>query len=247
MSLKYTLLTPLLATLFLLAACILPAIAQPTGLEVHTLSSNWQLIDSDKLHAPGDQLSTPTYHPAGWLPATVPGTILTSLVNDKVYPEPLYGENNRPNHIPESLNKTPWWYRTEFVVPAAYTGRQTWLNFDGINYSADIWLNGHNIGHMIGAFQRGRFNITPLVKPGQPAVLAVLITPQPHPGVPHEHTIAAGLGPNGGITAVDGPTFLSTIGWDWIPAIRDRDSGIWAPVFLSSTGPVTLRDPPRHH
>ena len=54
---------------------------------------------------------------------------------------------------------------------------------------------------------------------------------------------APALGPNGGITAIDGPTFLSTIGWDWIPAIRDRDTGIWQKVFLSATGPVVVKDP----
>ena len=74
-------------------------------------------------------------------------------------------------------------------------------------------------------------------------MLAVLVSPQPHPGVPHEHTLRDGLGPNGGITAIDGPTFLSTIGWDWIPAIRDRDTGIWQKVFLSATGPVVVKDP----
>jgi hypothetical protein len=74
-------------------------------------------------------------------------------------------------------------------------------------------------------------------------VVAVLVAPQPHPGVPHEHTLRAGVGPNGGISAIDGPTFLSTIGWDWIPAIRDRDTGIWQKVYLSATGSVVIKDP----
>lgn len=82
------------------------------------------------------------------------------------------------------------------------------------------------MGSIQGAFVRGRFDISRLVKAGENAVLAVKVTPQPHPGVPHEHTIANGLGKNGGITAIDGPTFLSTIGWDWLPAIRDRDTGL---------------------
>ena len=77
--------------------------------------------------------------------------------------------------------------------------------------------------------------------------MAVLVTPQPHPGVPHEHTLRDGVGKNGGVTAIDGPTFLSTIGWDWIPAIRDRDTGIWQKVFLSATGPVSVERPARHH
>jgi hypothetical protein len=90
---------------------------------------------------------------------------------------------------------------------------------------------------------RGIFDITANVKPGKQAVVAVLVAPQPHPGDPHEHTLRAGTGKNGGITAIDGPTFLSTIGWDWIPAIRDRDTGIWQKVFLSATGPVLVKDP----
>jgi hypothetical protein len=104
-------------------------------------------------------------------------------------------------------------------------------------------VNGAQVGSIHGAFIRGNFDITAQVKPGQPAVVAVFITPQPHPGIPHEHTLLSGVGPNGGISAIDGPTFLCTIGWDWIPAIRDRDSGIWRQVYLSTTGPVAMKDP----
>jgi hypothetical protein len=207
------------------------------------ISCGWQLQDAAKVAEGGAQLSSAAYRSANWFAAVVPGTVLTSLVADKVYPEPLYGENNRPDRIPESLNKSAYWYRASFVVPRSFAERHVWLNFDGINYSAEVWVNGTRVGEMRGAFERGVFDISGLVKPGETAGLAVLIKPQPHPGDPHEHTIADGMGLNGGITAVDGPTFLSTIGWDWIPAIRDRDSGIWERVFLSSTGPVTVRDP----
>jgi hypothetical protein len=37
------------------------------------------------------------FQPEHWPAATVPGTVLTSLVDDQIYPEPLYGENNRPD------------------------------------------------------------------------------------------------------------------------------------------------------
>ncbi len=73
-----------------------------------------------------------------------------------------------------------------------------WLNFDGINYSAAVWVNGAQVGTMRGAFIRGIFDITAHVKPGKKAVVAVLVTPQPNPGVPHEHTLRAGMGQNGG-------------------------------------------------
>jgi hypothetical protein len=207
------------------------------------IASGWQLQDAAKVAEMGGVISTERYKPQSWHNATVPGTVLTSLVNDGVYPEPLYGENNRPDKIPDSLARSQYWYRTVFSVPKAYRGRHVWLNFDGINFAAQVWVNGRQVGVMKGAFSRGVFDISQDVRPGKRAVLAVLISPQPHPGDPHEHTIRAGMGLNGGITAIDGPTFLSTIGWDWIPAIRDRDTGIWQRVFLSATGPLVIKDP----
>ena len=208
--------------------------------EAQTLTG-WKLQDAAKVAAASSQISTIGFRPDGWYAATVPGTILTTLVDNKVYPEPLYGENMRA--IPESLNKTSYWYRTMVAVPKEYKGRHTWLHFGGINYAAEIWVNGQKAGQMRGAFVRGDFDISPYVKPGKEATVAVLVAPQPHPGEPHEHTVALGIGRNGGETAIDGPTFLSTIGWDWLAAVRDRDTGIWLPVTLSSSGPVRVKDP----
>ena len=201
----------------------------------------WSMQDVAKVPDGGAVVSTAAFHPQSWYAATVPGTVLTTLVNNGVYPDPLYGENMRA--IPESLNKTSYWYRTTFAVPAAYQGRHIWLRFGGVNYSAQIWVNGRQAGEMRGAFIRGDFDISELVKPGTRATVAVLVAPQPHPGIPHEHTVALGVGQNGGDTAIDGPTFLSTIGWDWLPAVRDRDTGIWLPVTLGATGDVLVKDP----
>jgi len=214
------------------------AAPQPVG-----LATGWQLQDVSKVPQTGAQVAAAGFDTKGWYAATVPGTVLTSLVNDHVYPEPLYGENERPEIIPESLVHTSYWYRTVVRVPRSYVGRHVWLNFDGINYSAVVWVNGTQVGTMHGAFVRGIFDITGQVKPGRDAVVAVLATPQPHPGVPHEHTLRDGVGQNGGVTAIDGPTFLCTLGWDWLDAIRDRDTGIWQKVYLSATGPVVVKDP----
>ena len=232
-----------LGGLVLGACALMGTLAQaqvPARVEI---GDGWMLQDAAKVTAQPAVIASDRFDPRGWYVAVVPGTVLTTLVHAGVYPEPLYGENNRPNHIPESLNKTSYWYRTVFDVPASDRGRRIWLNFAGINYSAEVWLNGKQVGTMTGAFKRGIFDVTDIVKPGEPAILAVHVSPQPHPGVPHEHTIADGMGSNGGVTALDGPTFLSTIGWDWIPAIRDRDTGIWDHVTLSTSGPVVLRDP----
>jgi hypothetical protein len=208
-----------------------------------TIQSGWQIQDTAKASQAGAEISSASYKPIGWYAATVPGTVLTTLVNNHVYPEPLFGENNRPEAIPDSLARTSWWYRTEIEVPRSYKGHHVWLNFHGINYAAEVWVNGAQVGKIRGAFIRGIFDITAQVQPGKKAVVAVLIAPQPHPGIPHEHTLRDGVGQNGGITAIDGPTFLSVLGWDWIPAMRDRDSGIWQKVFLSATGPIVLKNP----
>lgn len=228
---------------FLVALACIPKCLFADAPAPMVLESGWQLQDIAKVTATGADISQASFQPEKWYPATVPGTVLTTLVNNGVYPEPLYGENNRPNLIPDTLCRTSYWYRTTFTVPAGYAGRDIWLNFDGINYTAEIWVNGKDIGPIKGAFSRGIFDISSVVTPGKDAVVAVLVTPQPHPGKPHEHTLASGMGGNGGITAIDGATFLCTLGWDWIPAIRDRDTGIWQKVFLSASGPVLVKDP----
>jgi beta-mannosidase len=209
-----------------------------------TLGSGWQMQDTSKVaETNGEAISQPGYAPASWWPATVPGTILTTLVNNKVYAEPLWGENNRPNLIPESLCRASYWYRLQFTVPAAHAGKRTWLNFHGINYKAEVFVNGQKAGDIAGAFARGFFDVTPFVKPGETAAVAVRILPPPHPGNPQEQTVQLGLGPNGGALTQDGPTFVCAVGWDWIPAIRDRDMGLWQKVTLTSSGPVVLQNP----
>ena len=66
--------------------------------------------------------------------------------------------------------------------------------------------------------------------------LAVRVSPSPHPGLAEEESIKAGPGENGGMEVLDGPTFSATEGWDWIPSIRDRNTGIWQDVTLTATG-----------
>src|SRR5258705_7479830 len=109
------------------------------------ISEGWQLQDSAKVPEAGAAVASASYKPRGWYTATVPGTVLTSLVHNGVYPEPLYGENNRPEKIPDSLSRMPYWYRTVIKIPKGYAGRHGWLNFDGINVSAQVWVNGRQV------------------------------------------------------------------------------------------------------
>jgi hypothetical protein len=210
-----------------------------------TFEDGWILREAPKVDADGMQLSRPGYSTAGWMRATVPGTVLTTMVDDGVYPDPDFGLNNLA--IPESLNKQDYWYRNEFTSPTSLQAtaggeiRHVELTFQGINYRATVWLNGTLLGEIKGAFNRGTFDVTSALKAGK-NVLAVRVSPPPHPGIPHEQSVLGGPGENGGAMVLDGPTFMATEGWDWIPAIRDRDSGIWQPVTLKVTRSLKLGD-----
>lgn len=199
------------------------------------------MIESPKISCDGAALSSMGIDTSNWYDATVPGTVLTTLVREGIYPDPYFGLNNLA--IPESLNKQSFWYRTEFTLPTDFSGKELSLHFNGINYYAEIWLNGQYLGHITGAFIRGDFDVTRLAHAQTTNVLAVQIFPPPDPGIPSEQSVAFGPGDNGGATCLDGPTFVCSEGWDWIPAIRDRCAGIWQDVVLRATGPVTIADP----
>ncbi|KER87308.1 glycosyl hydrolase [Xanthomonas arboricola pv. celebensis] len=202
----------------------------------------WQLAAAPELgQASGATLSRSDYA-AGktrWRATTVPGTVLTTLVDRGVYPDPDIGLNNMA--IPESLSRQDWWYRSSFDVPAALQGKRLELLFNGINYAGEIWVNGTQVGRTRGAFARGRFDVSKQLKPGR-NVVAVRVSPPPHPGIAHEQSMTAGVGENGGMQALDGPTFIASEGWDWIPAVRDRNAGLWQDVQLHATGPLALGD-----
>ena len=221
----------------------LPAKSNPleaNGESEWTVASGWSMIVAPKIEAAGETISQAGFNSKDWLPATVPGTALTTLIDRGIYPDPDYGLNNLA--IPESLNKQDYWYRVEFKAPKAANGRQLTLTFHGINYKASVWMNGESVGTITGAFIRGVFDVTSIVKTGATNTLAVRVSPPPHPGIPQEQSVKGGPGENGGTMCLDGPTFVATEGWDWIPAVRDRDTGIWQPVTLEASDAVKIGD-----
>ncbi len=202
--------------------------------------AGWRLAEAPRVTAPGAVVSRAGFDASRWYAATVPGTVLTTLVDRGVYPDPAYGLNNTV--IPETLARQDYWYRTEFDAPAESRGRRQFLTLKGVNYAAEVWLNGQTLGTMRGAFIRGRFAVTGRLAPGRNAI-AVRVSPPPHPGIAHEESLTAGVGENGGLMMLDGPTFGATEGWDWIPSVRDRNTGLWQGVTLAATGDATLGDP----
>jgi hypothetical protein len=214
-------------------------ISQPEG--SYLLNKGWLLIDQISLLKSNQLPFAESLKIDNWYNAVVPGTVLTSLVKQGVYPDPYIGLNNLS--IPEDLCRKDWWYRIAVQTPKTPIGKRIWINFEGINYKAAVWINGKLAGDIKGAFTRGRFDITQFVKDGGVNIISVHIFPPPNPGIPHEQSFKAGMGPNGGQLALDGPTFISSEGWDWVPGIRDRNIGIWQNVKLSYEGDISIGDP----
>ena len=199
----------------------------PSADNVWTITSGWEMCEGDKVMTDD------------WYNATVPGTVLRTLVNQGVYPDPYYGLNNLS--IPEDLCRKDWWYRCSFNLSEEMLEKGSLeLLFNGINYKADIWFNGQKLGNIAGAFIRGRFDITDLASAEN--TLAVHIYPPANPGIPHEQSPSAGGGKNGGALCLDGPTFICSEGWDWMPGVRDRNIGIWQDVQLIATDGISFGD-----
>jgi exo-1,4-beta-D-glucosaminidase len=201
-----------------------------------TLAEGWRLQSSVKAAATGDVLSQPGLDASGWYAISVPNTVVGALVENGTYPDPYSGMNLRSipgttypigerfSLIPtpaDSPFKPSWWYRTEFDLAAGLAGRSVLLRFDGINYRANIWLNGTRVADsrkVVGAFRRYELDVTPFVRTGGKNALAVEVT-GPEPGD------------------------LGIMWVDWNPTPADKNMGLWGGVSLSDSGPVALRHP----
>lgn len=201
-----------------------------------SLNANWQIQSSCEAKANGEQVSTVGFDAKSWHRTTVPNTVVGSLVDDKTYPDPTYGTNlkNLPGmnyssatffalqDMPEgSPFKCSWWWRTEFAVPASAAGKHLALHFPGINYRANVWVNGKKIADkkdVVGTFRIFEFDATDALKTGATNAMALEIF------APEKNDL--------GITWVD-----------WNPTPADKDLGIWKEVSLSINGSVAIRHP----
>ena len=215
-----------------------PAAESSAG-KIALSGGNWKIQRASEVSDPGSLISQNGFDDENWLVATVPGTVLVSYRNAGALPDPNFGDNQL--QISESFFNSDFWYRNEFDVPQSFTGKKLFLNFDGINWKATVFVNGTKAGNIDGAFTRGIFDVTDLVTPGTNSV-AVLIKKNDNIGIVKEQTQIS-PDKNGGVLGADNPTFHASIGWDWIPTIRGRNIGIWNDVSLTTAGKVTIKDP----
>ena len=200
------------------------------------LHKDWQVQSACEDKAGGQKISSAGFEAGGWHRAEIPATVVGVLVTDKTYPDPDYGTNlkNFPGFY-SSENKIfsnvdmpadspfacSWWFRTEFTAPAGGAGKTNWLHFNGINYRANIWLNGQKVADakdVAGTYRTFEFNVTKFLKRGGRNALAVEVF------APGKDDL--------GITLVD-----------WNPTPPDKDMGIWKEVFLSQSAAVAVRNP----
>ena len=200
------------------------------------LHGTWRMQSACTDSVKGEQLSLPGYDTSKWHPAEVPGTVVGALVGDKTLPDPNYGMNLKSfpgfvsdpkglfatqNMPTDSPYRCSYWFRTEFDSPDTVSKSAAWLHFLGINYRANVWLNGKKIGDradVAGAYRTFEFRVNELLKKGGKNALAVEIF------APERYDL--------GLTWVD-----------WNPTPPDKDMGIWREVFLSESGDVSLRRP----
>jgi beta-galactosidase/beta-glucuronidase len=253
--------------IFLIAGLASCSVNEKNGTSRLSLSGDWQIKSSISIKEGGDIISTQKFIPEAWYPAKVPTTVLNALIQDGIYPDPWVGLNNykipdvsdefnkkydlaKYSYIDGKTNpwKDPYWFRKEFDLSSDYQGKKLWLNFDGINYRADVWLNGHQVaGHseMVGMFIRYKYDISQYALVNQKNILAVEIHQVDHPGLPSPGVQFEVFGKTRGhaIDIFKDETLKFSGGWDCAPVIRDRNMGIYQDVYITSTGPVSIENP----
>ena len=204
------------------------------------LNSGWVAKRANEVGVDGNILSLSGPQEAGWIPAKVPGTVLTTLLENNLFPAPEYSVNNE--HIPDiytvGSDFYTFWFVKSFKMPSIASHQKVWLNFRGINYKADIFLNGKRINTVTheGMFLRRSFDVTKYLNADSLNRLAVIVYPPTYPGNPN-----GGQGGDGMIARNN--TMQYTPGWDWIQPVRDRNTGIWDEVSMSVTGDVKIDHP----
>jgi len=212
---------------------------EPTECRQELAGGNWRLQKAALVADCGESISDGGFDDTGWITATVPGTVLSSYINIGAVPDPNYSDNQL--QISDSYFAGDFWYRDSFTLPESFDGKNIFLNFDGINWKAEVYLNGKHIGNINGAFRRGIFDIGNCLHKGT-NYLAIKVLGTPLPGCIKEQT-AESTDSNGGVLGAWNPTFHASVGWDWIPTIRGRNTGIWNDVYLTAVGDVRIYDP----
>ena len=226
--------------IFLVLLACVTGIHWAAGQNRYELNSGWVCAPINSVKVNGEKISAASFSVKGWMPATVPGTVLTTLLQNKKVPDPFYGMNNEkiPDIYKTGRDHYTYWFVKDFTEKSAQGNEQIWLQFRGVNYSCDVFLNGKKLNSTrhIGMFLRQSYNITRLLNSNGSNRLAVIVYPIDPVGNPN-----GGQGGDGIIARNVSHQYVA--GWDWIQPMRDRNTGIWDKVYIEKTASVNIKNP----
>ncbi len=182
--------------------------------ETITLTGDWKVQSSAKISSPGSILSTPAAQTEGWIPATVPSTLMGVLTANGIEPEALTAADYQ--RIDRKQFETSWWYRTTFSLPSLKKGEHVILSFDGICYRANVWLNGRQIANsqdLAGTFRQFELDITKHIRPTNVLAVEVFRAQKGEPSIGFA---------------------------DWNPRPADENMGIFREVRVKTCGAVSV-------
>ena len=121
--------------LFILIISLIPIQTNAQDISIE-LNKNWQFKNQKE---------------SKWYKATVPGTVLSMLVNNGLVPDPEIGLNNKqiPDINESGRGEYTYWFYSRFRMADMIGDKQFWLKFRGLNYFAEIFLNGEKVNHKI--------------------------------------------------------------------------------------------------
>ena len=186
---------------------------------VENINSGWKIQSSEMLAGTKDEaISKNEFDVSGWYEGVVPGTVMGALSDFNVIEDATFGINMK-NMDPAQFQK-PWWYRSSFKITEDDLGKDISLRFNGINYRADLWVNGHKVADkedFAGSYRMFSYNINKYINTGE-NTLALKITQY-----------------------ADGEYLLGFC--DWNPLPTDRSMGIFREVFLEVNNGIKIRSP----
>ncbi|MBO9154756.1 discoidin domain-containing protein [Chitinophaga sp. GCM10012297] len=209
--------------LCLLMAAGLVAGAQEKRVSLNSDKIKWKIKAVSEVSMEAN-LHTVAYNDEGWVKAVVPGTVFGSFVEAGLEKDPNFADNIYKTD--KTKYDRDFWYRAVFTPAAGKSGEKRWLNFEGVNRKAEVFLNGRRLGSLDGFMDRGKFDVTGILQAGKPNVLALLVG---WPGTP--------------IVNYSSPTYISSASWDWMPYVPGLNMGITDDVSLSASGSVNITDP----
>src|SRR5215211_3222863 len=108
-----------------------------------TINDGWQFIGSDFADARKDGIET-----SAWQKVSLPHTW---NIADTLDDEPGYRRGIS-------------WYRKQLSIGADLNGKRIFLYFEGVNQTADVFVNERSVGSHIGGYTAFAFDITELIK-----------------------------------------------------------------------------------